>query len=300
MVSTPARRSLLLAGLALVAALPVARAEDKLPVVATFSILGDMARTIGGARVAVVDLVGPDQDAHVYQPSPGDARRLREAKVILANGLGFDAFLDRLVSASGTTARPVIASRDVTPLKAAGRHGHGAHDPHAWLDVANARLYARTLASALAAADPAGAPAYADGLAGYLAMLDGLDADIRAAVAAIAPERRRVVTTHDSFSYFARAYGIEFLALQGVSTEAEPSAADLARIIRQTRAAKAPAVFLENIVDPRKAQRIAQETGAKIGGTLFSDALSAAGGPAPSYIAMMRHNIRQLKDALAP
>jgi zinc/manganese transport system substrate-binding protein len=300
---------LLLAALGLLThASSSARAQDRVPVVATFSILGDIVRQVGGDRVSVSELVGPNQDAHVFQPSPADARRIRDAKVVFANGLGFEPYLDRLIAASGARSKPVLVSAGIKPIKAEGGHGHGhshghahgANDPHAWQSVANVKSYVANIAAALTDADPAGKDAYARQAAAYVAQLDELDRDIRSAIAAIPQERRVVVTTHDAFGYFASGYGVEFKAIQGISTDAEPSAADLARIIRQVKARKAPAVFLENVSDPRKMERIARETGARVGGTLFSDALSAADGPAPSYIALMRHNIRELSKALAP
>jgi len=305
------RRGLVLGGLGLVLTTAGARAqaEAPLPIVASFSILADITRQVGGARVAVTSIVGPNQDAHVFQPSPADARKLAAARLVIVNGLGFDAFMDRLVKASGAKLTPVVASAAITPLKAGAEKGHKGHDhghassasdPHAWQSVANAKAYARSIAAALTAVDPAGKTAYDANLAAYLAKLDALDADIRAAVATIPADRRAVATTHDAFGYFAADYGVRFLALQGISSDAEPSAADLARIIRQVKSLKAPAVFLENVIDPRKAERIARETGAKIGGTLYSDSLSVENGPATTYIDLMRHNARQLTEALKP
>lgn len=281
---------------------PAMAQDAPLPVVASFSILGDIARQIGGGRVAVTDLVAPDQDSHSFQPSPRHARSVGAAKVILVNGLGFEPYLARLVQSSGATATPTIASAGVRPLErpAGGGHGHdhGGPDPHAWQSVANVRSYARTIAAAFRTADPAGAAAYDAGLSAYLAQLDALENETRAALAAIPDERRMIVTTHDSFRYFAAEFGMRAEALQGVSAESEPSAADMARIIRQLKRLKAPAVFLENVTDPRKLGQIGRETGAKVGGVLYSDALSLANGPAATYIDMMRHNVRLLVETL--
>lgn len=294
------RRSVLL-GLAAGVALPLPTfAQDKLSVVASFSILGDFLREIGGERVAVSTLVGPDGDAHVYSPTPADAKTVAGAKLVVVNGLKFEGWLTRLIKSSGTKATVATATTGITPLKMAGDHGHdhGGEDPHAWQSVANAKLYAGNVRDALIAADPAGKATYEANATAYLAKLDALEAEIKATVARIPADRRKAITSHDAFGYFVKAYGIEFIAPQGVSTEAEASAKDVARIIRQIKAQKVPAVFLENITNPRLAEQIARESGAKIGGRLYSDALSAENGPAGTYIAMMKHNISQIEKAL--
>jgi zinc/manganese transport system substrate-binding protein len=296
------RRSVLL-GLAAGVTLPLPTfAQEKLPVVASFSILGDFVREIGGERVAVTLLVGPDGDAHVYSPTPADAKTVAGAKLVVVNGLKFEGWLTRLIKSSGTKATIATATTGITPLKMADDHGHGhshgGEDPHAWQSVANARLYVGNVRDALIAADPAGKATYEANAAAYLAKLDTLESEIKATVARIPADRRKAITSHDAFGYFARAYGIEFVAPQGVSTEAEASAKDVARIIRQIKAQKVPAVFLENITNPRLAEQIARESGAKIGGRLYSDALSAENGPAGTYIAMMKHNISQIEKAL--
>ncbi|MCP4560925.1 MAG: metal ABC transporter substrate-binding protein [Bosea sp.] len=294
------RRSVLL-GLAAGVALPLpAFAQEKLPVVASFSILGDFVREIGGERVAVTTLVGPDGDAHVYSPTPADAKTVAGAKLVVVNGLKFEGWLTRLVKSSGTKATVATATTGITPLKMADDHGHGhgGEDPHAWQSVANARLYVGNVRDALIAADPAGKAVYEANATAYQTKLDALEAEIKVAVARIPADRRKAITSHDAFGYFVKAYGIAFIAPQGVSTEAEASAKDVARIIRQIKAEKVPAVFLENITNPRLAEQIARESGAKIGGRLYSDALSAENGPAGTYIAMMKHNISQIEKAL--
>ncbi|KRE24686.1 metal ABC transporter substrate-binding protein [Bosea sp. Root483D1] len=294
------RRSVVL-GLAAGAVLPLpAFAQEKLSVVASFSILGDFVREIGGERVAVTLLVGPDGDAHVYSPTPADAKTVAGAKLVVVNGLKFEGWLTRLIKSSGTKATIATATTGITPLKLADDHGHGhgGEDPHAWQSVANARLYVGNVRDALIAADSAGKAAYEANATAYLAKLDGLESEIKATVARIPADRRKAITSHDAFGYFVKAYGVAFIAPQGVSTEAEASAKDVARIIRQIKAEKVPAVFLENITNPRLAEQIARESGAKIGGRLYSDALSAADGPAGTYIAMMKHNISQIEKAL--
>jgi len=298
-------RRILLPALLLVFAAP-AQAQDKLPVVATFSILGDFVSNVGGDRVSVQTLVGPNGDAHVYSPSPADAKRLADAKLIVTNGLGFEGWLARLVKSSGAKARTVVASTGVKPRKRDGKHGHGhghghGHangDPHAWQSVANAKTYVANIRDALVGVDPAGKADYEANAAAYLDKLDALEREVRETVSAIPPARRKVITNHDAFGYFEDAYGVDFIAPQGVSTDSEASARDVARIITQIRTQKIPAVFIENLSEPRLLNRIASETGARLGGTLYSDALTDEKGPAPTYIDLIRHNIRTLSAAL--
>jgi zinc/manganese transport system substrate-binding protein len=298
---TRARLLLVAACLAALAAGPAA-AQERLKVLATFSILGDFARKVGGDRVEVSSLIGPNSDAHIYTPAPADVRRAADAKVVITNGLGFEGWMSRLIKASGSKAPVVVASKGIEVRKAAGNHGHGhvgdAADPHAWQSVANAKSYVVNIRDALAAADPDGAAAYRANAAAYLARLDDLDKEIRAAMAAIPADRRRMITNHDAFGYFQQAYGVEFIAPQGVSTEAESSARDIARIITQVKKQRITAVFLENVTDPRLMERIAKETGARIGGKLYSDALTEEHGDAPSYIDLMRHNLKTISAAL--
>jgi zinc/manganese transport system substrate-binding protein len=277
-------------------------AQEKLPAVASFSIVGDFVKNVGGDRIALTTLVGPDGDAHVYSPTPADAKNLADAKVVFVNGLGFEGWMDRLVKASGTKAPLIVATRGVKTRKMEDDHGHGhSHaevDPHAWQSVGNAKVYVTNIRDALIKADPAGKADYEANAKAYLEKLDALEKEIRAAVNAIPKSRRKVIISHEAFAYFEAAYGVDFVAPQGVSTDSEASAKDVANIIRQIRRQKIPAVFLENVSDPRLVKRIADETGAKIGGTLYSDALSGPDGPAPTYIDMMRHNLRQFAEAL--
>lgn len=300
-------RRLALAALPLLLAVTMpAAAQDapkveKLKVVATFSILGDLVRNVGGDRIEVVTLVGPNGDAHVYEPSPQDARRIAGAQVIFANGMGFEGWIPRLLKASGSKATVVTASTGVKPVKQAGGHGHdhgSSADPHAWQSVTNAKLYVANIRDGLVKADPAGKAAYEASAAAYTASLDALDQEVKDTVAKIPADRRKVITTHEAFGYFQAAYGVAFIAPQGVSTESEASARDVARIITQIKKQKIPAVFLENVTDPRLSKRIADESGAKVGGTLYSDALTDEKGPAPTYIDMIRHNIQSLSTAL--
>jgi zinc/manganese transport system substrate-binding protein len=284
-----------------------AHAADRIKAVASFSILGDMARQIGGDRVEVVTLVGPNGDAHVYQPTPTDAKHLSEAKVLVINGLGFEGWMSRLERSAGFKGLTVTASNGVA-VQQMDAEGHGrSHgkaravaDPHAWQNPQNGKLYARNIRDGLIQADPDGAASYEANAARLIAALDALDAQVRARLETIPPTRRKVITSHDAFGYFGAAYGIQFIAPQGVSTESEASAKDVARIIRQIKAEAIPAVFLENVSDKRLAEQIGRETGARIGEALFSDALSPSDGPAPTYLDMLRHNAEALAAALAP
>jgi zinc/manganese transport system substrate-binding protein len=269
-------------------------AQEKINVVASFSILGDFVKNVGGDRVNVTTLVGPNSDVHVYTPPPADAKKIADAKLVIINGLGLEGWLPRLVQSSGSKAAIVTATNRIAPRKL----GSDA-DPHAWQSVVNAKIYVANIRDALIAADQAAAAAYRANADAYLAKLDALDREVRDAVGQIPEARRKVISTHDAFGYFAAAYGIAFIAPQGVSTESEPSARDIAAIITQIRAAKIPAVFLENISDPRLMRRISAETGARIGGTLVSDSLTPENGDAPTYIDMVRHNIKALTSALA-
>lgn len=282
-----------------------ARAEP-IPVVASFSILADFARSVGGDRIAVTALVGPGGDSHVYTPTPADARTVAAARLVIVNGLGFEGWLPRLVKAAGGKATVVEAARGIAPRRAADDdhdhdhdHDHGAIDPHAWQSVANAKTYVVNIRDALIAIDTAGADTYRANATAYLAQLDALDGAVREAIAALPATRRKVISSHDAFGYFTARYGITFIAPQGLSTDAEPSARAVGAIIRQIKRQKIPAVFLENMTDPRLAHRIAAESGARIGGTLYADSLTAENGPAPTYIAMVRHNIKALTDALS-
>jgi zinc/manganese transport system substrate-binding protein len=296
----PTRRDfvVLAAGAAAAAATPVL-AQDRVAVVATFSILGDLVKNVGGDRVAVATLVGPDGDVHVYSPTPADAKTLSAAKAVFVNGLGLEGWMTRLIGASGSMASVIVASAGVKPRDMPDRRQAGpVPDPHAWQSVANATIYVANIRDGLSRADPAGKATYDANAQSYLATLAALDEEVRADVAKIPADRRKVITAHYAFGYFADAYGLQFIAPEGLSTDAEPSAKDVAIIIAQIRRDKIPAVFMENIADPRLMREIAGETGAAIGGTLYSDALSAPDGPAGTYVALMRHNAGEFDKAL--
>jgi len=329
----------------------LAQSDQPIPVVATFSILGDMVERIGGEHVAVTTLVGPNGDAHVYQPTPQAARAVSEAEMLVVNGLQFEGWLDRLIEASDFDGRRVVATAGIAPIafdgahdhgheehahedghdhahgdeashdhdheehaeaghdhahdhedyaKAAGRdgHDHGAFDPHAWQSLDNAVSYVDTITAALAEADLENAATFYKNRAAYVAEIEALDAEIREIVSDLPEERRIVVTSHNAFQYFEHDYGLTFLSPQGISTESEASAQDVARLIETIRDRGVSAVFFENIADTRLLERIADETGATIGGTLYPGALSEPDGPAPTYLDMMRHNATTLAQAL--
>jgi zinc/manganese transport system substrate-binding protein len=284
-------RRILLCVLVLIAS-PL-HAAEQLKVVASFSILADFVRNVGGDRINLTTLVGSDSDVHVYTPAPSDAKRIADAKLVIVNGLGLEGWLPRLVQSSGSKAQVVTASAGIAPL----RLGTAA-DPHGWQSVPNAEIYVTDIANALAAAAPDHAEFFRAQAKAYLEKLETLDREVREAVAKIPQERRKVISTHDAFGYFAAEYGVQFIAPLGVSTETEPSARDIATIIGQIKAQRIPAVFLENISDDRLIGRIAAETGSKVGGTLISDGLTGEKGPAPTYIDMVRHNIKALTAAL--
>jgi zinc/manganese transport system substrate-binding protein len=281
-----------------------ARSDHRIQVVASFSILGDFTKEVAGARADVTTLVGTNGDVHVFTPTPADVRKVAAAKLVIVNGLGLEGWLPRLVQASGGHAAIVVASSGVALRGAdAGerhstRHDEGPADPHAWQSVANAKVYVANIRDGLIAADPSGEAVYRANAAAYLSKLDALDREVREAVARIPPERRKVISTHNAFGYFEAAYGIAFIAPQGVSTDSEPSARDIAMTVTQIRNAKIPAIFLENLSDERLIRRIAAESGARVGGTLYSDGLSDENGDAPTYIDMVRHNIKAMTSAL--
>jgi zinc/manganese transport system substrate-binding protein len=282
-----------LIGLSLaVLSLPAA-AADKLSVVTSITVLADIAKQVGGDNVEVRSLVGPNGDAHVYEPTPQDAQAVTKASLVVVNGLQLEGWMDRLVAASGTKATVVVATEGV-PTRRMEEDGQEITDPHAWNSAANGAIYAANIAKALAAADPAHAAAYQANGAKYEAELKALDAWARSEVATIPQARRKVITSHDAFGYLGAAYGIEFHAPVGFSTESEASAGDIARLIDQIKQEHIKAVFIENATDPRLVQQVAKASGAEMGGELYAEALSTADGPASTYAKMFRYNISLL------
>lgn len=294
-------RRLFFAVAALFFALP-ARSEP-LPVVASFSILADVVRLVGGDRIEVRALVGPDQDAHVYQPTPDDVRAVAAARVVVTNGLGFEGWIDRLIKASDTRAARVVATAGIRTRQMAGGDGHGhSHgklvDPHVWHDPRRMAAYARTIADGLALADPAGADAYKANAAAFAERAAAADAWAEGEFAKVPLPKRKVITSHDAFGYLAERYKLTLASPRGISTEAEPSAKGIAALIRQIREQKIKAVFIENITDRRLVDQLAKEAGAVVGGRLYSDALSAPGGPAATWESLFRSNVGLLTSAM--
>lgn len=289
--------------LASVFALPAeADAADKIKAVASFSILGDMVKQVGGDRIELTTLVGPDGDAHVFEPTPADAKTLAGAQILFVNGLGFEGWMERLEKSSGFKGKVVVASEGVSPRTITEEEDGKAEeitDPHAWQSLANGKIYVANIRDGLIAADPEGKTIYEANAAKYLDEIATEDEAVKAALAKLPEDRRKIITSHDAFGYFGAAYGLKVIAPEGVSTEAEASAKDVASIIRQIGAEHVPAVFMENITDHRLLDQIARETGAKIGGTLYTDALSGSDGPAPTYLDMFKNNVGALTAALS-
>jgi zinc/manganese transport system substrate-binding protein len=276
----------------------IARTAGPLRVVASFSILADLTREVGGDAVSVEAFVGPDGDVHVYEPRPKDLRTLLAASLLVRNGLELEGWMDRLTTAAGFKGGVVVATEKVTPRTMKENGGMVATDPHAWQDPANGILYVRAITDGLALADPANAATYRNAASGFAARIARTDAWIEAKLAPIQAGQRRIITTHDAFGYYGARYGVEFLSAEGISTEFEPSAKAIAALVGQIKREKVRAVFIENVTSPRMAQMLARETGAVLGGTVYSDALSPPGGPAATYLDMLRHNTGLFASAM--
>jgi zinc/manganese transport system substrate-binding protein len=287
---------------------PALANAEPLKVVTTFSILGDITKQVGGDLVDVRTLVGLDEDAHAFNPTPQDSKALAQADIVVENGLGFEGWMDRLVTASGFKGARVVASHGIVVRKATDgehdhedhhEHGHEGADPHAWQDVGNARVYAANIAASLVKALPAQASEIKARATAYDAELKKLDAWIKAELAQFAPAQRKIITSHDAFGYFEAAYGVNFLAPQGISSEVEPSARQVAKLVEQMKSENIRRVFFESMTNPRLISRLAKDAGATVGAPVYSDSLSAQGGPASTYGEMMRYNVEQFKEAMA-
>lgn len=293
------RRRTVIASLGLAALAPFAApAAEPVPVVASFSILADMVRQIGGDAVSVTPLVGPNEDAHVFSPRPKDLRTLMAARLLVQNGLGLEGWMVRLTEAAGFKGTIVTATEKVTPRTMVQAGGAVATDPHAWQDPRNAILYVQAITDGLAAVDPANAASYRATASRYAARIADMDNWITATLAPIPQARRRIITTHEAFGYYGARYGIEFLAAEGISTESEPSARAIAALVAQIRREHVHAVFIESMTSDRMARMLAEETGATLGGTVYSDALSPPDGPAPTYLDMLRYNTTLFAKAM--
>ncbi|MEK1889539.1 MAG: zinc ABC transporter substrate-binding protein AztC [Phyllobacterium sp.] len=283
---------------------------DPLKVVSSFTVISDFAKNVGGDKIKLTTLVGPDGDAHVYEPKPADAAAVAGADVVLVNGLHFEGFLPRLVEASATKAPIVELSKGVEPIKSAeAEHDHdaaggsqheehGAYDPHAFQSISNAKIYVTNIVDAFCAANAANCETYKANAATYTEKLNATEAEVKAGIASIPESKRLVITSHDAFGYFQHEYGLTFLAPEGISTDSEASAADIVALIKQIKEDKASAIFVENITNPRLIEQIASETKLNVGGTLYSDALSKPEEGASTYIDMMHHNIETFKKAI--
>jgi len=283
--------------LALLLIHPTLALAAPLKVVASFTILADMVRQVAGPHAEVIALVGPGGDTHTFDPSPADAGKLGGADLIVVNGLGLDGWMERLAKAADLKVPILTASVDVAPRQMT-EAGQTVPDPHAWQDPRNGGMYLRAIALALKTADPAHATTFTDNTDRLTAALEALDQNARQQIAGVPVNRRRIITSHDAFGYFGRAYGVSMLAPEGISTDQEPSAGAVARIIDQIRSQAIGTVFIENMANPRLIETIRTDTGATDGGTLYSDSLSPPDGPAPTYLAMLRYNISKLVAAM--
>jgi zinc/manganese transport system substrate-binding protein len=265
----------------------------------SFSILEDIVHEVGGDDVAVTSLVGRNANEHVFEPSPDQVRLLVQAQLFVVNGLGLEGWLTRLIQSARYQGPVVVATEGIAPIMTtqAGA-ATPSPDPHAWQDVRNGVVYAENIARALVSADPGRAGAYQQRLGHYRAELEQLDREVREKLGAIPAERRQVISTHDAFAYYGKAYGVMFTSPEGLNTESEPSAKTVAGLIRQIRREGIKALFLENISDPRLMEEIARETGASLGPPLYSDALSKLTGPAPTYVRMIEYNTAALKEGM--
>jgi len=287
-------RTLLVSAFALLTAPALAAPVNA---VASFSILGDIVARVGGDRVALTTIVGPNADTHVYEPTPTDAANVGKAQVFFVSGLGFEGWMDRLGEATGYKGQLVVASEGVSS-RTMDEDGETITDPHAWQSLSNGLIYVANIAKALCSVDAEGCQTYEANAKAYSDEISALDAEVKAQIASVPEAKRKVITTHDAFGYFGAAYGVTFEAPEGVSTESEASAADVAKLIEQIRGEGVSALFVENMSDGRLVEQIARETGVKLGGELYADALSTKDEGAGTYLDMFRHNVALLVPAM--
>ncbi|WP_455474387.1 metal ABC transporter solute-binding protein, Zn/Mn family [Bartonella sp. B30(2025)] len=278
--------------------------QNKIKVVASFSILADLIKNVGGDHIFITTLIGPEKNTHTYTPTPRDAQALKDAHIIFINGLHLEGFIDRLITASDTKALLVKVSTNIFPLQiknpehSTKQHHRHNIDPHAWQTIPNVKVYVKNIANALCKIDQQSCINYNKNADAYIKKLNEMQVTITKQIATIPKDKRTIITSHDAFDYFAQEYGFTILAPQNASTEAEATAADVAKLIKQIQANKAAALLVENISNPRLIEQISRETGLKIGGTLYSDALSNTNGPAATYLAMMQHNVNTIINAI--
>jgi len=275
-----------------------AQPAEAIPVTASFSILADIVQAVGAERVKVTALVGADEDAHVFEPKPADAKIILRSRLVVLNGLGFEHWMQKLLKSSGYRGDTLEASQGIQPRTMASADGPVETDPHAWQDPSNVILYVQNIAAALTRLDPAGASVYQQNAASYSAELKTLDEWAKAQINGIVPSKHKVITSHDAFGYFAAHYQLSIFAPQGVSTETEPSARDVARLIRQIKREQIRAVFMENMSNPKLIAQIAADTGATLGPALYVDALSGHDAAGATYLKLMRHNVTELVKAM--
>jgi zinc/manganese transport system substrate-binding protein len=297
---------LVVAGVAMWFGLSVGEAAETMKVVATFSVIGDMVTNVAGERVHLVTLVGPGGDTELFKPSLADGKSVAEAKIVFMNDLNdnFEPWLEPLLKQVEFSGTKVVVSRGVKTFSSSeeraprSKSAEEEIDQHAWLDPKNGVIYIRNIAAALAKSDPANAGFYRERAAAYIKELQALNVWAKAELAALPPTKRRVLTSHDSLQYLAKAYGITLLSINGWTNNSEPSAAQLARLAQQIRQEGIHALFLDSITDPRAMQQIAKETDASIGGILYGDALSKPGDEADTYLKMLRHDVSTLKAGM--
>ncbi len=294
-------KSLLLGSALIVTALSAmsvtAFAAEKLKAVASFSILGDMVSRVGGDLIEVTTIVGPNSDTHIYEPKPADAKAVAATQIFFVNGLGFEGWMDRFVESTSYRGPKIVVSEGVAPRNM-DEDGTEITDPHAWQNLSNGLIYVKNIAHGLCKVDAADCDTFQKNAAAYSAEILALDADVKAKIAAVPEAKRQVITTHDAFGYFGAAYGVKFMAPEGMSTESEASAADVAKLIEQIKKDNVSALFVENMSDPRLLEQIAKETGVKVGGALYADALSEKSEPGSTYLDMFKHNISLLAPAM--
>jgi len=275
---------------------------DKIKVISTFSILGDFIHQVGGDRVEVLNIVGPDSDAHIFRPTPRTAQQIVQADMVFMNGLGFEGWIERQIEACGFKGPVVIATKGILPsIIVSSKKDKKSHipDPHAWHSIRNAKQYIKNILESLIQFDPKHKIEYQKRAKVYLLELQYLDEWAKIQFEKIPVAQRKVLTAHDAFQYLAKDYNIKFLAPIGISTESEASAQGVAQLIQQIKNESIKAVFIETTTNTKLIEQIADEAKVKIGGTLFSDALSKPESLGPTYLKMMHYNISLLIKGMA-
>lgn len=281
---------------AFISPLSLSYAADKLAVMTSFSILGDLVQVVGGERVNVINLVGADRDAHIFEPKPQDAKNLLQSKLLVVNGLGFEPWMQKMIKSTAYKGTVLTATQNLKPLSMPPEKvgDKPEIDPHAWQNPSHVVVYVQNITTALSKLDPEGVNLFKSNSEAYIAELNKLDAWAKSQFDAIPKNKRKVITSHDAFGHFAAQYQIAFLAPQGISTESEPSARQVGKLIRQIKAEKIKAVFIENMSNSKLLKQLATDTGVTLGEPLYADALSNSDKPGSTYLKMMRHNIIQL------